>query len=63
MEAFQIGAPEVALINVISIRPASCIDHEPTQFAVEIVSQLGMLGTFVIVHDLIYIGTDAPMKD
>jgi hypothetical protein len=60
-KAAQVDAPEIAFVNMISIRPPGSIEHQMTQFAVEIVGQFRMLGAFVIIHDLFYIGANPPM--
>ena len=62
-EVFQIGPPEVGFEKVVSVRATGSVQHETTQFAIKILSQFRVVGSLVIVHYLIHIGTDTPMQD
>ena len=62
-EAFEVGPPEVGFDEVVSARTLGSLEHETAQFAIEGLGQFRVPGPLVIVHDLLYIGTDAPMKD
>jgi len=62
-EAFEVDPPEVGFEEVVSARTPGSVQHETAQFAFEVLGQLRVPGQLLIVHDLIYIGTNAPMKD
>ena len=62
-EAFEVDPPEVGFEEVVSAWTPGSVQHETAQFAIEVLGQFRVPGPLVIVHDLIYIGTNAPMKD
>ncbi|SPE61375.1 hypothetical protein SBV1_690004 [Verrucomicrobia bacterium] len=62
-EAFEVDPPEISLKEVVSARTPGSVQHETTQFAIEVLGQFRVPSPLVIVRDLIYIGTNAPMKD
>jgi hypothetical protein len=62
-EAFEVDPPEVGFDEVVSAGTPGSLEHETAQFVIEVPGQFRVPGPLVIVHDLIYIGTDAPMKD
>jgi hypothetical protein len=61
-EASEVDPPEVALEEVVSAGPTGSVQHETAQFAIEVLGQFRLLRPLVVVHDLIYIGTNTPMK-
>jgi hypothetical protein len=62
-EALEVDPPEVGFEEVVTPRTPGSVQHETTQFAIEVLGQFRVPGPLVLVHDVIYIGTNAPMKD
>ena len=62
-KAFEVDPPEVGFEEVVSAGPLGGVQHQAAQFVLKILSQFLAVSSLEVVHDLIHIGTNAPMQD